>query len=63
MKKNLKKLSLKKTTVVLLGNENHRLVTGNMAATKPVISCKFACTTTTSDTSVIGSCIPPTEPC
>jgi hypothetical protein len=45
MKKQIKKLQLKRNTVVLLSvNEKNRLNTGKAAKTAPHLSCPFRCT-------------------
>jgi hypothetical protein len=44
MKKNIKKLQLKKTSVVLLNNnEKKEMNAGMQAATQPFVSCRIAC--------------------
>lgn len=44
MKKNFKKLQLKKTVVLMLGsNEKHYLNGGAQAATKPWFTCPITC--------------------
>lgn len=56
MKKQVKRLNLKKSTITLLGtNKEMRVQGGKEAATQPAYSCLFACY------SVKNPCIPPTE--
>lgn len=57
MKKQVKRLNLKKSTITLLGrNKEMRVQGGKEAATQPVVSCYVAC-----QPSIKNPCIPPTE--
>jgi len=59
MKKQLKKLNLKKSTVVLLGAEKEQMLKGGReAATQPAVSCFVAC-----GPSLRNPCLPQTERC
>ncbi|MBL7727068.1 MAG: hypothetical protein JNM68_05255 [Dinghuibacter sp.] len=51
MKKSIKKLTLKKQTVTVLGNTG-QVQAGVQAATQPVLSCRKACIT------LIPLCVP-----
>lgn len=54
----LKKLRLKKTTIMILDAENEMRVQGGKAATQPAVSCFVSC-----QPSIKNPCIPPTERC